>query len=167
GTVAGARPPVPEEERRGHGGAARREVDDLARAGEAGVPGDGVGMRPEAGDDGALDDLRAGREEVGGAVVVARVERLAPGADDARGRGLAAAATRQQSQDAGCGEPGTHDLPDYTRGADGLRALRGSARDPGPRPGGREGEDRAARGRVGPRAPLPARALHGARPARP
>src|ERR687888_1378637 len=55
GPIAGARRPVAEEEGRGDHGAARREGDDLARAGEAGVPDDGVGVRAESQHDRPLD----------------------------------------------------------------------------------------------------------------
>ena len=86
-------------------------------AGEGGVPGDSLGVRAEPRRHAVLDDLRARREEVGRGVVVTRVERLAPRADDALRRGLPAAATRKQSQEKGGGEPGTHDPPTIVPGS--------------------------------------------------
>src|SRR5207248_9663113 len=150
--------------------------DQPTRAGEGRVPGDGLRLRLESYRRARLYDLRAGREELRGSLVVARVERLAPGADDAFRRRWG----RPAASDGGGDEQWERKLePQDTRLISrpwkhtsrrrlrepraGLRAEPGAARDPGARARVRRREDRSARRRVGSRPPFPAGALRRAR----
>src|SRR5262249_13202305 len=79
--------------------AGRLDRDQPARAGQRGVPRLGLRLRVQADRGPGANDLGAGGEELRGARVVARVELLAPGPDDALRRGRRRAAARQQSRE--------------------------------------------------------------------
>ena len=92
GPVAAAVLPVAELEGRTRRLAVALDRDDPPRAGQRRVPGLRFGVGAQADDVRALHDLGARREQVGRALVVVRVQRLAPRADDALGRRRALAA---------------------------------------------------------------------------
>jgi len=85
GAVAFALPAVTQDERRGRRVALGLDRDDRPRAGQGGVPGDGLGLGIETDGRARLDDLGAWGEELRRALVVPIVELLAPGPDDALG----------------------------------------------------------------------------------
>src|SRR5207244_1097608 len=98
GPVAAAVRAVAEEERRGRRRAPAVDREDPARARKRGVPGDRVVLRVQGQDGVALDHFGVPGEELAGGVVVALVERLAPGTDDALGVRRAGAAAREREK---------------------------------------------------------------------